>query len=139
MLGLNDDESLFGDAFLLSCFLLFLQVCWELTQVRAAGLLLLVIVVWCWWQPEPGLRARGSQEPQVRLCPLRHMDNGQGGLPLWTPSFPPWDSVGVRDGTQRPQSRCGARVPKGTEVCPEYECFLPGTGFSPRKSFGIGA
>lgn len=44
-LGLNGEESLFGDASLLCCFLLFLQVCWELTQVRAAGLLFLVIVV----------------------------------------------------------------------------------------------
>lgn len=45
MLGLND-ESLLGDASLFSCFLLFLRVCWELTWVRAAGLLLLAMVVW---------------------------------------------------------------------------------------------
>lgn len=115
MLGLNDEESLFGNASLLSCFLLFLQVCWELTQVRAAGLLL-VIVVWCWWQQEPGLRARGSQEPQVRLRPLRHRNNGQGGLPLWAPPFPPWDSVGVRDTAHSVLSLgVGPRCPKGQQ------------------------
>lgn len=45
MLGLTDEESLFGGASRLSCFLLFLQVRWELAQVRVAGLLLLVAVV----------------------------------------------------------------------------------------------
>lgn len=49
-----------------SAFLLFLQVCWELAQVRVAGLLLPVVFVWSWPQ-EQGLRARGSWEPQVRL------------------------------------------------------------------------
>lgn len=77
MLGLTDGKSLFGGASQLICFLLFLQVCQELAQVRAVGLLL-VVVVWQWWQQEPGLRTKGSQEPQVRWGPLRQMDSVQG-------------------------------------------------------------
>lgn len=93
MLGLNDEESLSGDASQLSCFFLFLQVWWELTQVRGANLLLLVVVVWWWWQQEPGLRTRGSQKPQVRLGPLKQMDSAQRGLPLWVGPLLPWDGI----------------------------------------------
>ena len=35
MLGLTDGESLFGGAYRLSCFLLLLQICRGLAQVRA--------------------------------------------------------------------------------------------------------
>ncbi|KAJ8788055.1 hypothetical protein J1605_022616 [Eschrichtius robustus] len=42
------------------------EVCQELAQVRAVGLLL-VVVVWRWWQQEPGLQTKGSRDPQVVL------------------------------------------------------------------------
>lgn len=78
--------------------------------MRVAGLFLLVIVVWWWWQQEPGLKARGSQEPRVRLGPLRQMASGQGRLPLWAPPLPSWDSVVGGDSAPTPPSRHGAWV-----------------------------
>lgn len=113
--GLNDEESLFGDTSQLSCFLLFLlQVCWELTKVRGEDLLLLVVVVWWWWQQEPGLRARESQKPQVRLGSLKQMDSGQHGLPLWARPLLPLDLVAGREQNTRV---LGLGVGPG---CPEW-------------------
>lgn len=45
-LGLTDGESLLGGASQLSSFLLFLQVCQQLAQVRAASSLILVVLAW---------------------------------------------------------------------------------------------
>lgn len=51
LLGLTDGESLFGGAYQLSCFLLFLQVYRELAQVRTQA------CFW-WWLCGSG----GSQD-----------------------------------------------------------------------------
>lgn len=53
MLGLTDGESLFGGAYRLSCFLLLLQICRGLAQVRAQA--------YFWWCL-CGSGGRGSQD-----------------------------------------------------------------------------
>lgn len=145
VLGLTDGESLFGSASQLSCCLLFLQVGLELAQVRAADLLL-VVVVWRWPQREPGLRARGSQEPQVRLDPPRQMDIWtvcRGGLPLWAPPCLLGLGLGlgrVGEGSHRvPGLSEGPGCPERAAVGFAYEGSLPDSGFWPREDCGLGA
>lgn len=75
-------------------------------------------------------------EPQVRLDPLRQMDSGQGGRPLWAPPLTPWDLVGGRDGAAH--RVLGLGVGPG---CPERaavnEGCLPGTGSGLAKVFTL--
>lgn len=64
----------------------------------------LVVAVWRWLQQEPALRARGSQEPQVRLHPPGHGDNVHG-VALLFGLFPfccGGGSVGCGEGPTKP-------------------------------------